>query len=274
MVQSSPRSDQPLGDRLQADLKNDLIAGLLVVIPLATTIWLATTVSRFVLAFLTSIPKQFNPFNTLNPLLQDPGLAFHPPMLYLGYVGFSMAFSFAVAALIGMLRRVPEGAQPDSPEPPRVLPPPLPVGKVRVGLYGSLDLLPVILIFSAFSLLVVSSLLASASPDRELAVSDLLMNIGFQIFIATMVVVYMTRRMAASDWLGLRWPAWPRVFLIGPASVMGMWLIFAVLQACGYMQWMESLGAETVQESVRLLQTTEDPAVLALMGFAAVVVDR
>ena len=38
--------------------------------------------------------------NGLNPLLQDPGLAFHPPMLYLGYVGFSVAFSFAVAALL------------------------------------------------------------------------------------------------------------------------------------------------------------------------------
>lgn len=36
----------------------------------------------------------------LNPLLQDPGLAFHPPLLYLGYVGFSVAFSFAIAALI------------------------------------------------------------------------------------------------------------------------------------------------------------------------------
>ncbi len=36
----------------------------------------------------------------LNPLLQDPGLAIHPPMLYLGYVGFSIAFSFAIAALI------------------------------------------------------------------------------------------------------------------------------------------------------------------------------
>jgi cytochrome c-type biogenesis protein CcmF len=36
----------------------------------------------------------------LNPLLQDPGLAFHPPILYFGYVGFSMAFSFAVAALL------------------------------------------------------------------------------------------------------------------------------------------------------------------------------
>jgi len=38
--------------------------------------------------------------NDLNPLLQDPGLAMHPPVLYAGYVGFSIAFSFAVAALI------------------------------------------------------------------------------------------------------------------------------------------------------------------------------
>ena len=38
---------------------------------------------------------------SLNPLLQDPGMAFHPPMLYMGYVGFAVAFAFAVAALIG-----------------------------------------------------------------------------------------------------------------------------------------------------------------------------
>jgi len=38
--------------------------------------------------------------NDLNPLLQDPGLASHPPMLYAGYVGFSITFAFAVAALI------------------------------------------------------------------------------------------------------------------------------------------------------------------------------
>ena len=48
----------------------------------------------------------------LNPLLQDPGLEFHPPLLYLGYVGLSTTFSFAVAALIeanvdtGWARRV------------------------------------------------------------------------------------------------------------------------------------------------------------------------
>ena len=71
LVQSNPRPDLPLSARLQNDLKNDLIAGLLVVIPLATTIWLSTIVSKFVLAFVTSIPKQFNPFINLNPLLQD-----------------------------------------------------------------------------------------------------------------------------------------------------------------------------------------------------------
>ena len=62
------------------------------------------------LGFLAFILFTSNPFlrlepvpvqgQGLNPLLQDPGLAFHPPMLYLGYVGFSMAFSFAVAALM------------------------------------------------------------------------------------------------------------------------------------------------------------------------------
>ncbi|MGH8699786.1 MAG: heme lyase CcmF/NrfE family subunit, partial [Burkholderiales bacterium] len=36
----------------------------------------------------------------LNPLLQDPGMVFHPPLLYMGYVGFSVAFSFAIAALL------------------------------------------------------------------------------------------------------------------------------------------------------------------------------
>jgi cytochrome c-type biogenesis protein CcmF len=65
--------------------------------------WIAVAFDLFIL--LTS-----NPFlrlaeaplegHDLNPLLQDPGLAIHPPLLYLGYVGFSITFSFAIAALI------------------------------------------------------------------------------------------------------------------------------------------------------------------------------
>jgi cytochrome c-type biogenesis protein CcmF len=49
--------------------------------------------------FLRTFPAPPNG-QGLNPVLQDPGLAFHPPFLYLGYVGFSVAFAFAVAALI------------------------------------------------------------------------------------------------------------------------------------------------------------------------------
>jgi uncharacterized membrane protein len=55
--------------RLKQDLKNDLIAGLLVVIPLATTIWLTITVANWVINFLTRVPKQLNPFDGLNPIL-------------------------------------------------------------------------------------------------------------------------------------------------------------------------------------------------------------
>lgn len=62
------------------------------------------------IGFLIFLLLLSNPFETLpfipedgrslNPLLQDPGLAIHPPMLYMGYVGFSVAFAFAIAALI------------------------------------------------------------------------------------------------------------------------------------------------------------------------------
>nr|WP_199322444.1 MULTISPECIES: DUF502 domain-containing protein [Calothrix] len=56
-------------NRLKQDLKNDLIAGLLVVIPLATTIWLTITIASWVINFLTQVPKQLNPFEGLHPIL-------------------------------------------------------------------------------------------------------------------------------------------------------------------------------------------------------------
>ena len=57
--------------RLKQDLKNDLIAGFLVVIPLATTIWLTITIARWVIDLLTRIPKQLNPFDGLEPILTN-----------------------------------------------------------------------------------------------------------------------------------------------------------------------------------------------------------
>ncbi len=57
--------------RLKQDLKNDLIAGLLVVIPLATTIWLSVTIAKWAIDLLTRIPKQLNPFDGFDPFLTN-----------------------------------------------------------------------------------------------------------------------------------------------------------------------------------------------------------
>ncbi len=70
---------------------------------LSVQAWIAIGFLTFSLFTSNPFERVFPPpldGNDLNPLLQDPGLAFHPPMLYMGYVGFSIAFSFAIAALI------------------------------------------------------------------------------------------------------------------------------------------------------------------------------
>ena len=79
-------------------------------LPPAFRAWVLAVQALIGLGFLVFVLATSNPFlrldpapfdgRDLNPLLQDPGLAFHPPLLYLGYVGLSTAFSFAVAALI------------------------------------------------------------------------------------------------------------------------------------------------------------------------------
>jgi len=80
-------------------------------LPLAVLSRILSVMGLISLGFLLFMLLTSNPFerlfpvpadgHDLNPLLQDPGMVFHPPTLYMGYVGFSVAFSFAVAALIG-----------------------------------------------------------------------------------------------------------------------------------------------------------------------------
>lgn len=84
----------PLLQRLKQDLKNDLIAGLLVVIPLATTIWLTITIATWVIGFLTRVPNQINPFDGLHPVLVN--------LLNL-LVGFAVPLSCIL--LIGLMAR-------------------------------------------------------------------------------------------------------------------------------------------------------------------------
>jgi cytochrome c-type biogenesis protein CcmF len=70
---------------------------------LAVQAWIASAFYLFILVTSNPFLRIANPpieGQDLNPVLQDIGLAVHPPMLYLGYVGFSISFSFAIAALI------------------------------------------------------------------------------------------------------------------------------------------------------------------------------
>ncbi|MBS3916410.1 MAG: heme lyase CcmF/NrfE family subunit [Sulfuritalea sp.] len=79
-------------------------------LPDAMTARVLGVLGLIAVGFLAFILFTSNPFERLlpaaedgrdlNPLLQDPGLIFHPPMLYMGYVGFSVAFAFAIAALL------------------------------------------------------------------------------------------------------------------------------------------------------------------------------
>ena len=82
------------GRGLPASLKSRVLGvqGLLGVLFLAYTVFASNPLARLATAPIEG--------RSLNPLLQDPALAFHPPFLYLGYVGFSVVFSFGVAALI------------------------------------------------------------------------------------------------------------------------------------------------------------------------------
>ncbi|HEX6861047.1 MAG TPA: heme lyase CcmF/NrfE family subunit [Caulobacteraceae bacterium] len=82
------------GRGLPARLKARVVSvqGALGVLFLAYTVFASNPLAR-----LASVPIEGR---SLNPLLQDPALAFHPPFLYAGYVGFSVVFSFAVAGLI------------------------------------------------------------------------------------------------------------------------------------------------------------------------------
>lgn len=93
---------------IKQGLKNDLIAGLLVVIPLATTIWLTITVASWVIRALTRFPKQLSPFTDLHPALValiNLGVGFAVPLLAILLIGL-MARNIAGRWLLDFGERV------------------------------------------------------------------------------------------------------------------------------------------------------------------------
>lgn len=152
-------------------------------------------------------------------------------------------------------------------------PPVLPVGKVAVWIYRPLDLLGMAVIAGVFYLLSVGNAVAAEGKEPvSMSVGIVLFSIMFLFLMAAVSVAIVIRRMGPVRWLGLRWKEWPWVLLIAPGTVVCMWVFFAGLQGLGYMDLMERLGVEKVQETVELFQKGKDPAVLILMAFAAVIV--
>lgn len=152
-------------------------------------------------------------------------------------------------------------------------PPVLPVGKVAVWIYRPLDLLGMAVIAGVFYLLAVGNAVAAEGKEPvSMSVGIVLFSIMFLFLMAAVSVAIVIRRMGPVRWLGLRWKEWPWVLLIAPGTVVCMWVFFAGLQGLGYMDLMERLGVEKVQETVELFQKGKNPAVLILMAFAAVIV--
>ncbi len=207
---------------------------------------------------------------------------------------FSVAFGlFAVAAFVRWSRRekepspleteaLREGGQASLPPPippiyggRQAVPPALPAAAEDPGVptwpYRKLDFLWMAGIFLIFAAMSVSN---TAVDAEKVAFTPqvLLGSIAFHVMLTMITLAVIIFRIGPVAWLGLRWKHWPWVLLIAPATVVGMWIMFGGLHALGYMKWMEALGVEAVQDSVKLLQTATDPMVLILMAVAAVLV--
>ncbi len=160
---------------------------------------------------------------------------------------------------------------PDEAAKPTATPPPLPSGLIPTRFYQPFDVLGIGLVYLIFFGLVIGSVSASDEKELVLSPANLITSIAFQFIIAGVVTMLVIRRISPIEWLGLRWKSWPWVFIIAPTAVFVMWAFFGTLQFSGYMRWIESFGVDSVQETVKLLQTATDPLILGLMAFAAVI---
>lgn len=150
-------------------------------------------------------------------------------------------------------------------------PPPLPPTGVSTDPYRVWDMAVVLLLFLLFAGPVLITPIEKSSPP-PITPESILTNIVILGMLTGFSITVIGLRIPLVNWLGLQWKNWRSVFWIAPLSVVVMWSIFGGLIWAGYMDWMKTLGVDTVQESVRTLQDSEDPVMLVCMSFAALVV--
>lgn len=185
--------------------------------------------------------------------------------MYLLLAAFGLALAFLLAG--GMMRR---GGVSGVHE----LPPPVDAGyKVRTWWVQSLDVAGLIVMSLIFMGFGVSALAMAEENQADLSAESLVLNVVmFAIFVGA-VFALVRWRVRPTDWLGLRWRGWAHLLWFGPLIVVGMWVVMGLLQASGYMAFMEEwLGTPSMQEAVELLKESKDGTVVALMALSAAVV--
>jgi membrane protease YdiL (CAAX protease family) len=190
------------------------------------------------------------------PLTQDD-----PAFRVLSWI-FLSALAWLAAALLIRLWRIARTDTPATPAPPQ--------SGVSTEPYRPGDLAVVMLLFLLFSSRLLITPSDTASPPL-ITTESIITSVVILCLLAGFATAVVGFRIRPVDWLGLHWKRWRSVFWIAPLSLVVMWSIFGGLIWAGYMEWMESLGVDTVQESVRVLQNSDDPAILGWMSFAALI---
>lgn len=162
-------------------------------------------------------------------------------------------------------------AAPAAPAPE----PAAPSGRFRVPVryYRLVDLPLIGLVFLIYFGLTAMPGGEEIPLEKKFRPDVLVISIFFQLLLMGMVAAFVLWRVRLSEWLGLRWKMWPLALAIAPLTVFFMWCLMGALHLSGWNGWLErSLGIESMQEAVKLLQEAKDPLVVILMAVAAVIV--
>jgi len=179
-------------------------------------------------------------------------------------LSISLVVALVTAALAVWLRRsaLQRAEQPPAP----------PIGKVPCWFFQPSDLIAVLMVYLFLGGLTLLNTMAPPQESAPISAGDMLIGISLYLILTAAVVAVAIRRCSVNQWLGLRWSGWPSLLLIGPGAVLLMGFIAWVIQRCGYMKWVESLEVDTAQETVTILQESNDPLVVGLLVVMATVV--
>ncbi len=147
-------------------------------------------------------------------------------------------------------------------------------GGVPTHFYRRMDLLVFLAIAGLYLVLAMANGTTVRPEDgpTKIGVGDVAFGVILQFFIVAIPCAAMLKRVGLDNWLGLRWERAWQLLVIVPGGLLIMWSLMFGLHLVGYMEFLEELGVETVQEAVKILQEQRDIAVLIAMGLSVCIV--